>query len=104
MLPSLKPQLKPLVRTRSYSSPRPEVQLSVDTNAGKTDSFGTFNYSPNLVTQLESPLALKQHMNLESPMFADFAENLNLDVAAPQFSAPKKDSLIFDFNEALFDL
>merc|ERR1712151_144901 len=103
MLPSLKPQLKPLVRTRSYSSPRLEVKLSVDTDAAKTDSFGTFNYSPNLVTQLESPLALKQHMNLESPMFAYFAENLNLDVI-PQFSAPKKDSLVFDFNEALFDL
>ena len=51
-----------------------------------------------------SPLALKQHIyaDCNTEYTGNFMENL--DVVTPRFSVPKKDSLVFDFNEVVCDL
>jgi len=101
------PQLK--TTPRSHSSPRLSVQLTVDTNAGsKTDYFGLCSLETIDIAQqncqLESPLALKQHMHADYD--TDYATSFmeNLDITAAPFSAPKTESLVFDFNEILRDL
>jgi len=106
------PQLKSVMQ--SVSSPRLSVQLNVDTSIGsKTDQFFDFDINEtindlaqhqNPFFQLESPLALKQHIyaDCNTEYTGNFMENL--DVVTPRFSVPKKDSLVFDFNEVVCDL
>merc|ERR1712061_673993 len=102
-----------VMTSRSYSSPRLSVQLSVDTSLGsKQDSFGLNSNDiaqQTSILQLESPLALKQHMCVDCnpECTGNFMDNFDVattPVFTSQLSAPTKESLVFDFNEVLGDL
>lgn len=108
MLPQLQAWQHRQSSTSPRSSPRLSVQLSVDT-ADKTETFGIDAGDIDIIEQtmqlekfeLESPLALQQHI-YEDDYTGNFMDNI--DVTMQPLSAPKTESLVFDFNEILCDL